>query len=187
MNKQEKSQEVDSLREALKGAPTAFVLQYRGLTVNQVAALRKKVRATSSRYRVVKNRLALRALKETPLEPLAPQLKGPTAIAYALKEPAALAKVLDEFTKDNQGLQVKAGYVDGRLVTPAQIKALADLPSREVIVSRLLSVLQAPMTRLVTVLKGPARGLVQAMDQIAKQKKAAPGDPAPAAGESGQA
>ncbi len=187
MNKQEKSQEVESLKEALRGAPSAFVLQYRGLTVNQVAALRKKVRASASRYRVVKNRLALRALKETPLEPLAPQLKGPTAIAYAAKDPSALAKILDEFTKDNQGLQVKAGYVDGRLITPAQIKALADLPTREVLVSRLLSVLQAPMVRLVTVLKGPARGLVRAMGEIAKTKEAPPGSPAPAAAESGEA
>ncbi len=181
MNKQEKTQEVETLRQVLAGAPTAFVLAYKGLTVNQVSALRKKVRASSGRYRVVKNRLALRALQSTPLEPLVAQLKGPTAIAYSAKDPSALAKVIEEFTKDNQGLQVKAGFVDGRLVTPQQIKALADLPSREVLISRLLSVLNAPMVRLLTVLKGPARNLVQAFDQIAKKKAAAPGVQAPEA------
>jgi large subunit ribosomal protein L10 len=175
MNKQEKQQEIDSLRDALKGAPPTFVLAYRGLTVNQVSALRKKVRATASRYRVVKNRLALRVLKETALQPLTGHFKGPTAIAYGAKDPSALAKVLEDFTKENQGLQVKAGWVDGRLIGAEGVKALASLPSREVLVSRILAVLNAPMIRLLTVLKGPARGLVQAMDQIARKKETAGG------------
>ncbi|HEU4401785.1 MAG TPA: 50S ribosomal protein L10 [Candidatus Polarisedimenticolia bacterium] len=172
MNKQEKNQEMEALREALKGAPTTFVLTYRGLTVNQVSSLRKKVRATASRYRVVKNRLALRVLKGTPLAPLSEHFRGATAIAYSERDPAPLAKVLEEFTKDNQGLAIKAGFVDGRVIAAQDVKALASLPSREVLVTRLLAILNAPMTRLVTVLKGPARSLVQAMDQIAKQKEA---------------
>src|SRR6266571_8911496 len=122
MNKQEKGREVAVLKETLGGAPAAFVLAYRGLTVNQVSALRKKVRATASRYRVVKNRLALRVIKGTPYEGLAPHFKGPTAIAYSTKDPASLAKVLDDFTRDNQGLQVKAALVDGRIVDPRSIK-----------------------------------------------------------------
>ena len=178
MNKQEKSQEIGSLKTILEGAPPTFVLAYRGLTVNQVSALRKKVRATSSRYRVVKNRLALRVLRETPLKDLAGHFKGPTAIAYSTKDPAALAKALDEFTKDNQGLQIKAGYVEGRVITARDIKALADLPSREVLVARFLAVLNSPMVRLLTVLKGPARGLAQVIDQIAKKKAAEGGAPA---------
>ncbi len=182
MNKQEKGREVAVLKETLGGAPTAFVLAYRGLTVNQISALRKKVRATASRYRVVKNRLALRALKDTGLQPLSDQLKGPTAIAFGAKDPSALAKALAEFIKDNQALQLKAGFVDGRVLTPQEIKVLADLPSREVLIARLLSVLNGPMVRLVTVLKGPARGLVQALDQIARKKDATPGGAPPEAG-----
>ena len=170
MNKQEKAQEIDTLAEALKSAPPLFVLEYRGLTVNQVSALRKKVRAASSRYKVVKNRLALRAVKGTPFEPLSPHFTGPTAIAWAAKDPAALAKALDEFTKDNQGLTVRAGLVDGRLIDAPAIKALASLPSREVLIARLLGALNAPMVRLVTVLKAPARNLVLTVDQIAKSK-----------------
>jgi len=178
MNKQEKQQEMDALREALKGAPSTFVLAYRGLTVNQVSALRKRVRATASRYRVVKNRLALRVLKETPLQALSGHFKGPTAIAYGGKDPSALAKALEEFGKDNQGLQVKAGFVDGRAIDPQGVKALASLPPREVLVSRFLAVLNGPMVRLLTVMKGPARNLVQALDQIARKKEKAGGEAA---------
>jgi len=170
MNKQEKTQEIEALKSALESRPPTFVLAYRGLSVNQVSALRKKVRATSSRYRVVKNRLALRVIKGTPYEGLAPQFEGPTAIAYSSKDPAALAKALEEFTKENQGLQIKAGLIDGRVVDLQAIKTLASLPSREVLVARLLSVLNGPMVRLVTVMKAPARNLVRALDEIARKK-----------------
>jgi len=182
MNKQEKAQEVESFRSALKGAPPLFVLSFSGLTVNQVANLRMKVRATSSRYKVVKNRLLLRALGDTPLKELASQFRGPTAIAYTDQEPAALAKALHEFAKDNQGLQVKAGFVDGRVVGPAEAKILAELPSREGLVARLLMVLNAPATRLLNVLQSPGRSLVQVLDQIAKQKQETGGAVAPEAG-----
>jgi large subunit ribosomal protein L10 len=177
MNKQEKGQEIEGLREILRAAPPTFILAYRGLTVNQVSALRKKVRAASSRYRVVKNRLALRVLRETPLKDLAGHFKGPTAIAYSAKDPAALAKALDEFIKDHQGLQIKAGYVDGRVIGAGDIKALADLPSREILVARLIGVLHAPVVRLLTVLQGPALSLVRVMDQIARAKGAREGAP----------
>ncbi|OGL07123.1 MAG: 50S ribosomal protein L10 [Candidatus Rokubacteria bacterium RIFCSPLOWO2_02_FULL_71_18] len=182
MNKQEKSQEIEALRGLLQATPPTFVLSFSGLTVNQVSALRKKVRASASRYRVVKNRLALRVIKGTPYEGLAPHFEGPTAIAYCTKDPAGLAKVLEEFTRDNQGLQVKAGWVDGRVVDPGTVKALASLPSREVLIARLLWALQSPMTRLVMVLKAPARDLVRAMDEIAKKKQeTSAGAPAPGA------
>jgi large subunit ribosomal protein L10 len=170
MNKQEKTQEIEALRSALESRPPTFVLAYRGLSVNQVSALRKKVRATSSKYRVVKNRLALRVIKGTPYEGLSPHFEGPTAIAYSSKDPAALAKALDEFTKDNQGFQIKAGLIDGRLVDSQGVKTLASLPSREVLVARLLSVLNGPMVRMLTVMKAPARDLVRALDEISRKK-----------------
>jgi large subunit ribosomal protein L10 len=171
MNKEEKAREIDSLKEVFRDTPPVFVLGYRGLTVNQVAALRKRVRAASSRYKVVKNRLALRAVRETSLGALAAHFEGPTAIAYTARDPSTLAKVLDEFTREHQGLSLKAGLVDGRLMDVQAIKTLASLPSREALVGRLLAVLNGPMVRLVTVLKGPARSLVRAMDEIAKKKE----------------
>jgi len=179
MNKQEKAQEIEALKGELSSAPPTFVLAYRGLTVNQVSLLRKKVRAASSRYRVVKNRLALRVIKGTPYEGLAPHFEGPTAIAYSGKDPSVLAKALEDFSKDNQGLQVKAGLVDGRVIDPQAVKVLASLPSREVLVTRLLSVLNAPMVRLLTVMKAPARGLVRALDEIGRKKETQGGPPAP--------
>lgn len=179
MNRQEKAEEIVSLKEAFRDGPSTFVLAYRGLTVNQVVELRKKVRGASSRYRVVKNRLALRSLKETPLEPLGPHFEGPTAIAYGGDDPTALAKVLDQFASGNEGLSVKAGFVDGRMMSPEEFKALASLPSREILVARFLGALQAPISGLLRVMSGPARALVQTLDQIAKKKESAGGGPAP--------
>ena len=173
MNKQEKAREVDSLREILGATPPVFVLEYRGLTVNQVSALRKKVRASHGRYKVVKNRLALRVLRDSALKDLAPHFRGPTAIAITGKDPTALARALADFSKDNQGLTLKAGYVEGRVVDAQGIRMIASLPTREVLIAHLLGILNGPMVRLVTAMKSPARNLVAALDQIAKKKEAA--------------
>jgi len=174
MNKQEKAAEIEALESALKSGPTAFILAPKGLTVNQVTALRRKIRATAGSYRVVKNRLALRAIKGSPLESLAAHFKGETAVAYSAADAAPLAKVIEDFSKDNQGLKIKAGLVDGRVVGLPEIRAIADMPPRPVLVARLLGVLMQPMTRLVRVLKEPHRGVLRAMDEIAKKKEAAP-------------
>jgi len=179
MNKQEKAAEVEALKSALKGGHAAFVLAPKGLTVNQVSTLRRKIRASQGSYRVLKNRLALRAIDGSPYAALAPHLKGESALAYGAADPAPLAKAIEEFSKDNQGLTVKAGIVDGRLIGAVQVRAIADLPPRPVLVARLLGTLRQPMVRLVTVLSGTARGLVRAMDEIAKQKDSGA---APAAG-----
>jgi large subunit ribosomal protein L10 len=183
MNKQEKGAEIEALQAVLKGGPAAFVLAPKGLTVNQVTTLRRKVRATQGEMKVVKNRLALRALKGTAFEPLSTHFKGETALAWTSADPAPLAKAIEEFAKDHQGLGIKAGLVDGRAILAAQIKVIADLPPRPMLVARLLSVLNGPMTRLVTVLKGPHRGAVRALDEIAKKKGAgaAPEEAAPTA------
>jgi len=184
MNKQEKVKEIERLTEALKGGPPAILVNQHGLTVNQVSALRSKIRGTSSRYKVIKNRLALRALKETPLAGLAELLKGPTAIAYSTAEPAPMAKVIDEFARENKGLEVKGGFVDGRVVGPHEVKLLADLPPRPVLVARFLAVLNAPMSRLLSVMNAPIRDLAIVMNEIAKKKGADGSPPADTATES---
>ncbi len=175
MNRQEKAEEIASLKEVFKDGSPTFVLAYRGLTVNQVVSLRKKVRGASSRYRVVKNRLALRSLKETPLELLSPHFEGPTAIAYVSGDPVSLAKVLDEFARGNEGLSVKAGFVDGRAMSSEEFKILANLPSREILVARFIGALQAPISGLLRVMTDPARALVRTLDQIAMKKESAGG------------
>ncbi len=176
MNKQEKATEIERLTESLKGGPAVILVNQHGLTVNQVSSLRSKIRATSSKYKVIKNRLALRSLKETPLAGLAEHLKGPTAIAYSEAEAAPMAKVIDEFAREHKGLQVKGGFVDGRIVGPDEVKILADLPPRPILVARFLAVLNAPMSRLLSVLNAPVRDLARVMDEIAK-KKGADGPP----------
>jgi large subunit ribosomal protein L10 len=182
MNKQEKTAEIEKLSGALKGAPPVILVNQRGLTVNEVSLLRKKIRETSSKYRVIKNRLALRAVQDTPLAGLAGYLKGPTAIAYSEGEPSPLAKVIDEFARENKGLEVKGGYVDGRIIGPDEVRALADLPSRPVLIARLIGVLNAPMSRLLSVLGAPARDLARTLDAIARKKEAAGPPPEAAAG-----
>jgi len=182
MNKQEKAGEIEALLGVFKSGPTAFVLAPKGLSVNQVTALRRKIRAGSGRYRVVKNRLALLAIKDSPLAPLAPHFKGETAVAFSSGDPAPLARAIEEFRKDHQALKIKAGLVDGRIIGLADIRAIADMPPRPVLVARFLAVLQQPMTRLVTVLKGPHRGVVRALDEIRRKKEGgvAAGSEAPA-------
>lgn len=183
MNRTEKTAEIEVLRQGFQQAQNAVLVGFAGLTVTQVNELRRKVRDTDSSYRVVKNRLALRSLKETPLEPLSPQFEGPTAIAWGAGEPTALAKVLNDFARDNQGLTIKAGFVDGRLMGAEEVRALAVLPSREVLIARLLGALTAPVSGLLRVMSGPARALVRTLDQIAKNKKESAGsEPQPAPG-----
>ena len=178
MNKQEKAQEIERLSEALKGGPSTILVNQHGLTVNEVSSLRGKIRATSSTYRVIKNRLALRALKVTPLEGLAEHFKGPTAIAYGDSDPAALAKVIEEFAKAHKGLEVKCGFLDGRIVDAGTVKSLADLPPRPMLVVRFIGVLNAPVSRMMSVLKAPLRDLAVVLGGIAKKKEAGESPPA---------
>jgi large subunit ribosomal protein L10 len=153
----------------------AFVLGYRNMTVPQVDDLRAKVRASGGRYQVVKNRLALIAVKDTPLQPLAEHFQGPTAIAYSGDDAVALAKVLTDFTKSADVLEFRAGLVDGRAVKGNEVKAIADLPSREVLIGKLLFLLQTPISRLVRDLGAITQQFVSVLDQVRQQKEAKSG------------
>ena len=166
----EKEAEQGELEAAFRGTDTAVLVDYRGVTVPQVTELRRQVRGTQSRYLVVKNTLALRATKGTPLEGLAEHFVGPTAVAFNPTNPVALVKVLTAFAKANPNLVFKAAVIEGRPVPAEAIKAIAELPSREELVARLLFLMQSPLRRLVTVLSGPARNLASVVAQIAEQK-----------------
>ncbi len=171
MNRTEKEQHVESLRRELEGVQSAFLFGYRGLTVNQVTDLRTKIRKTSSTYRVLKNRLAARALESTPLAPLTEHLRGPLAMTFHPKEPLALAKVLSEFAKENPALEFKAGLLEGRPITAADLGSLASLPGREVLVAQFLGLLTAPLASFQRVLLAPVRDFASVLDQIAKKKQ----------------
>jgi len=172
VNRREKEQEVESLRQSLKGIHNAFLFGYRGLTVNQVSDLRARVRRSASTYKVLKNRLAVRAFESTELEPLKNHMVGPTAIAFNLQEPVALAKALTDFAKENPALEFRAGLLEGRPVGPAEFRSLASLPSREVLVARFIGALTSPLVAFQRVLLAPIRDLAIALDQVAKKKQA---------------
>ena len=181
MNRAEKETQVEELRKGLTKSGNAILFAFAGLKVPQVTELRRQVRATRSSYRVVKNTLVLRAAKGTPLEALSGHFVGATAVAFNEDNPVGLAKVLTAFAKTNPNLVFKAALVEGLPVEVAAIKTIAELPSRQELVGRLLFLMQSPLRRLVTVLNGPVRNLAGVVKQIAEQKATSgAGEAAPA-------
>lgn len=150
--REEKVQSVQEIAGKLREAKSAVLSDYRGLTVKQVTELRKLCREAGVDFKVYKNKLAQRATAEVGVTELDQYLTGPTAIAFAQDEVTA-AKILNDFAKKNDKLELKGGIVDGQVMGEAQIKALADLPSREGLLSMLLSVLQAPMRNFALAVK----------------------------------
>jgi large subunit ribosomal protein L10 len=170
MNRTEKTAAVETLEKDLAKADNAILFGFAGLKVTEVTELRRQVRGTQSKYVVVKNTLARRAVQGTPLGQMSDHFQGPTAVAYNSSNAIALAKVLTTFAKANPNLVFKGALVDGRPVGAKEIQAIADLPSREELVGRLLFLMQSPLRRLVTVLNGPVRSLAGVVAQIAEQK-----------------
>lgn len=148
----EKQQKVSDVTAKLKESSCTVVADYRGLTVAQVTQLRKNLREAGIEFQVLKNTVVRRATAQAEMTDLDAVLTGPTAIAFG-KDVVAPAKVLSDFAKKNDKLQIKGGVVEGRVVDAAQIKALADLPSREGLLSMLLSVLQAPVRNFALAVK----------------------------------
>jgi len=151
-----KQQEVKVIAEKLRGSVTTVVADYRGLNVSQVTELRKQLREAGIEFQVLKNTMVRRATAEAELTELDQVLSGPTAIAFSPEDAVAPAKILNDFAKKNDALEIKGGVVEGRVVDVAQIKALAELPSREGLLSMLLSVLQAPMRNFALAVKAVA-------------------------------
>ena len=169
----EKAGTIEELRKRLGGATAAVLTEYRGLTVQQISELRKQLKAASAEYRVVKNRLARVAIEGSPLASLRPHLTGPTGVVIGRKDPAAVAKALQGFAKANPALQLRVGVVDGQLLDPQGLKAVADLPSREVLRGQIVGVLQGPLAQLVGLLQAPQRGLAYV---LAERGKGAPAE-----------
>jgi large subunit ribosomal protein L10 len=181
MNRTEKREAVEALSQDLAQSTNAILFAFAGLKVPEVTELRRQVRGTQSKYLVVKNTLALRATKGTAMEAMAEHFVGATGVAYNRSNPVALAKVLTAFAKTNPNLVFKAALIEGQAVAASEIKAIAELPSREELVAKLLFVMQSPLRRLVTVLNGPVRNLAGVVSQIADQKaKSGPAEAAPA-------
>ena len=169
----EKSESVEALKGRLEGVEIAVITEYRGLTVRQISDLRKQLKGAAAEYKVVKNRLARLAVKGGKLESLSPHLKGPTGLAFTRKDPVAVAKALQTFVRANPALTIKLGLVEGKVLQPEGLKALADLPSREALRGQLVGALQGPMSQLVSLLQAPQRELVYVLEQ---RGKAAPAE-----------
>lgn len=149
---QAKQQEVDAIATKLRESTSTVVADYRGLNVAQVTLLRKQLREAGVEFQVLKNSLVSRAAASAELSELDSVLTGPTAVAFGT-DAVAPAKILSDFAKKNDALKIKGGIVDGRFYDAAQVKALADLPSREGLLSMLLSVLQAPVRNFALAVK----------------------------------
>ncbi|GGA53599.1 50S ribosomal protein L10 [Kroppenstedtia guangzhouensis] len=153
---EKKKQVVAEIADKLTRSKATILTDYRGLNVSQLTELRKQLREAGVDYQVLKNTMTRRATAQTNLTELDDKLVGPTAIAFSNDDVVAPAKVLHKFAKENTELEIKGGVVEGRVVSLDEIKELAELPSREGLLSMLLSVLQAPMRNFALAVKAVA-------------------------------
>jgi large subunit ribosomal protein L10 len=165
----ENTESVAELKERFAGVQTAVLTEYRGLTVRQLSDLRKQLKGASAEYKVVKNRLARIAIKDSALDGLGKHLTGPTGVAYTRHDPVSVAKALQAFVKNNPALTIKVGVVEGKVLEPAALKSLADLPSKEALRAQLVGALQGPMSQLVSLLTAVQGGLVRVIEARSKQ------------------
>jgi large subunit ribosomal protein L10 len=170
-SKSRKEEELNQLKKDLAEAKNLILAQFQGITVSQDTELRQKIRATNSKYRVVKNTLAKAAAKGTAAEKIANSLKGPTSIAYNSSDPVGLAKALMAYAKANPVFVFKTGMVEGRVVNLDDLNAIASLPSREELIAKLLFLLNAPAQRIAVAVNGVARNLAVVVGQAVEQKK----------------
>jgi|LakWasMet70_HOW9_FD_contig_41_1041022_length_1211_multi_5_in_0_out_0_2 large subunit ribosomal protein L10 len=167
----QKESQVTELRDNLLRSKATYVSDYRGLSVKEITTLRRNLQKVDADFTVAKNTLIKVALKGEALgEALESQLKGPTGLAICYSDPAAPAKVLADFIKAVKKSELRGGVVEGKAVTADQAKAIAELPSREVLIAKMLGSMNAPITNFVGVLAAMPRSLVLALEAIRKQK-----------------
>ena len=170
-SKDDKSKDIEALRQDLEKSKNLFVTGYEKLRVDQDFELRKTIRAAGGKYRVIKNNLAEKASEGTAAEQVLKGLRGMTSLAYTTNDPVALAKALTVYAKANPTFTFKAGLVEGRVIDIKSIQDLASMPSKEEIFAKLLFLMNAPAQRLVTVMNAVGRNLAVVVDQGVKESK----------------
>jgi large subunit ribosomal protein L10 len=170
--REKKAQIVDELKEHFSSASSAVLVDYRGITVAEATAMREECRKAGVIYKIYKNTLTERAVKELGYDDLIPYLKGPTAIAFGLNDPVAPAKLLSDTIKKLKKMEFKVGVVEGKVVDVNGINALANLPSREEMLAKMLGSMNAPITGLAMVLSGTIRSLLYALKAVEEKKSA---------------
>src|SRR6202040_648766 len=171
VTKAKKHEQVEKLTADLKNVSNAVVATYSKLTVAQDYQLRKALRGAGAKYRVVKNTLAERAAKGTKIEEGLKNLSGVTSIAYTTGDPVAMAKALTKYAKDTPEFTFKVGVVEGRVISIKEIQALASMPSKEELYSKLLFLISAPAQRLVTVMNAVGRDVAVVISQGVEKGK----------------
>src|SRR5882724_1274556 len=171
VSKAKKNEQVEKLGKELQKVSSIVVSTYSKLTVAQDFELRKTLRSSGAKYRVVKNTLVERAAEGTKVASVLKDLTGVTSIAYTEGDPVALAKALSKYAKDNPEFTFKAGMVEGRVISIKEIESLATMPSKEEIYSKLLFLISAPAQRLVTVMNAVGRDVAVVINQAVEQKK----------------
>ncbi len=179
MARPEKVAVVDEIRTKLDESDAAVLTEYRGLTVQELADLRASLRPTGTQYKVFKNTLARRAIEGRGLEEITDLFEGPVAIAFVYGDAAAAAKALRDFGKSNPALTVKGGLLGERVVTTGDIEALADLPSREVMLTQIAGLFQQPLTRAAGLFQAFTRNFAYGVQALIDQRVAG-GEAAPA-------
>ena len=181
----EKQADLDRLKSELAKVSTVILTTFQGIKVDEDTKLRRAVQAAGGKYRVVKNTLAERAGAGTPAENLLKNSRGTNSIAYTETDPVALAKAITKIAKDVPAFQFKAGVVEGRVVSIADIKQLANLPSRDELISKIMFLLNAPAQRIAVALNALPRNLAVTVNEAIKANKFGSGGggaaPAPAA------
>ena len=169
----EKKRIVEDLHEKFSKSKVVILTDYKGLDVDSINDLRKKLRESQIQYQVVKNSLLIRASKDTDVELIKDNFKGPSAIALSFEDPVSPAKVLTKFADENEKLEIKVGVMNGKVLDISAIKALSALPSREVLIGQLLSVMNGVPTGFVRALVDIQRRLLNVIVAIKEQKEAA--------------
>ena len=173
MLRNEKDAVIAEVQQLLTDTENLFVSDYRGLTVEELAELRGKLRQSGASFKIVKNTLGGIAADRSGRVTVKELLAGPTAVTFCGEDMVGAAKALSDFAKTHPQLAVRGGVLDASLIDPDGVKALASLPSRDVLIAQVVGTMAAPMTGLVTVLQGTISGFVRALDQVAQQRAAA--------------
>jgi large subunit ribosomal protein L10 len=170
-NRDDKQKDLEALKKDLESVRNLFVTGFEKLKVSEDFQLRKAVRGAGGTYRVVKNNIAEKAAEGTPSEAVLKDLKGMCSLAYTSADPVALAKALTVYAKANPAFTFRAGFVEGRAIDVKSIVDLANMPSKEEILSKLLFLINAPAQRLVTAMNAVGRNLAVVIDQGCKENK----------------
>ena len=171
MDRQTKREQVEALKSELQDVGSIFLCNFQGLTVDKDTQLRAKMRESGSNYAVIKNTLLKIAFADSDFAQVNDKLVGNTALAYSKESPVELAKLIKDFAKDNEKFEFKAGVVEGQAIDLKGLEALASLPSKEVLVAKLMFMLNFPVQGLVNALSGNIRNLAAVLNQIKEQKE----------------